>query len=39
MKTNNIKACWAAGIPVLNGWLSIASAFSAEIMANRVTTR
>ncbi|MFZ2611659.1 MAG: aldolase/citrate lyase family protein, partial [Raoultella planticola] len=35
MKTNNIKACWAAGIPVLNGWLSIASAFSAEIMAEQ----
>jgi 4-hydroxy-2-oxoheptanedioate aldolase len=33
MKRNRIKALWAEGKPVLNGWLSIASAFSAEIMA------
>ncbi len=33
MKHNQLKAQWRAGKPVLNGWLSIASSFSAEIMA------
>lgn len=35
MKLNNIKSRWQAGKPVLNGWLSIANAFSAEIMAQQ----
>lgn len=30
---NPIKTRWAAGKPIINGWLSIASSFSAEIMA------
>lgn len=33
MKTNNIRQRWQDGNPVLNGWLSIASPFTAEIMA------
>jgi 4-hydroxy-2-oxoheptanedioate aldolase len=33
MKPNQIKALWAQGKPVLNGWLSIANSFTAEIMA------
>ncbi len=33
MIENRVKALWQAGKPVLNGWLSIANAFSAEIMA------
>ena len=33
MKKNKIKALWRADKPVLNGWLSIASSFTAEIMA------
>ncbi|WP_429817393.1 HpcH/HpaI aldolase family protein [Ensifer sp. B1-9] len=35
MKANNIKKIWADGGCVLNGWLSIANAFSAEIMAEQ----
>ncbi|HHD7482074.1 TPA: HpcH/HpaI aldolase/citrate lyase family protein [Klebsiella oxytoca] len=35
MKQNNIKTCWRDGRTVLNGWLSIASSFSAEIMAEQ----
>lgn len=35
MKLNNIKARWRKGQVVLNGWLSIASAFTAEIMAEQ----
>lgn len=35
MKLNNIKARWHEGQVVLNGWLSIASAFTAEIMAEQ----
>ncbi|HBV3339680.1 aldolase/citrate lyase family protein (plasmid) [Klebsiella pneumoniae] len=35
MKQNNFKACWSEGRTVLNGWLSIASSFSAEIMAEQ----
>jgi len=30
---NGVKAAWAAGKPVVNGWLAIPSAFSAEVMA------
>jgi 4-hydroxy-2-oxoheptanedioate aldolase len=30
---NGIKELWAAGKPVLNGWLSISSPFGAEILA------
>ncbi|MGA7509987.1 MAG: aldolase/citrate lyase family protein [Erwinia billingiae] len=35
MKPNNIKKCWEAGETVLNGWLSISNAFTAEIMAEQ----
>ena len=34
MIVNPIKARWAEGRPVLNGWLSIGNSFSAEIMAS-----
>jgi 4-hydroxy-2-oxoheptanedioate aldolase len=33
MLKNNIKTMWAEGRPVLNGWCSIGSSFTAEIMA------
>ncbi len=33
MTPNAIKRIWAEGRPVVNGWLSIASPFSAEVMA------
>jgi 4-hydroxy-2-oxoheptanedioate aldolase len=33
MIENRIKALWKDGKPALNGWLSIANAFTAEIMA------
>jgi 4-hydroxy-2-oxoheptanedioate aldolase len=33
MLPNGIRTAWAAGKPVINGWLSIGSPFSAEIMA------
>jgi 4-hydroxy-2-oxoheptanedioate aldolase len=33
MIKNGIRQRWASGKPVINGWLSMASAFSAEIMA------
>ncbi|MCD1266983.1 2,4-dihydroxyhept-2-ene-1,7-dioic acid aldolase [Shinella sumterensis] len=33
MIKNGVKQRWAEGKPVLNGWLSIANSFSAEIMA------
>ena len=33
MIKNSVKQRWAEGKPVLNGWLSIANSFSAEIMA------
>lgn len=33
MKTNKLKALWREGRPALNGWLSIGSAFTAEIVA------
>jgi 4-hydroxy-2-oxoheptanedioate aldolase len=33
MKPNHIKTLWSQGKPVLNGWLSVANAFTAEIMA------
>lgn len=35
MKPNGVKALWEAGKPVINGWLSIANSFSAEIMAHQ----
>ncbi|NIY49886.1 HpcH/HpaI aldolase family protein [Cedecea colo] len=35
MKMNNLKSCWNEGRTVLNGWLSIANSFSAEIMAEQ----
>ncbi len=33
MSQNNIRRLWAEGKPVLNGWLSIGNAFTAEIMS------
>ena len=33
MLPNGIRTAWAAGKPVINGWLSIGSPFTAEIMA------
>lgn len=33
MVPNGIRARWAEGKPVINGWLSMASSFAAEIMA------
>lgn len=33
MIPNRVKTLWDEGKPVLNGWLSIANSFSAEIMA------
>ena len=35
MRPNKIKSLWARGKPVLNGWLSIGNAFTAEIMAEQ----
>lgn len=35
MKLNNIKTLWAGGKPVVNGWLSMACPFTAEIMAEQ----
>lgn len=35
MIKNGIKRLWADGKPVLNGWLSIANSFSAEIMSGQ----
>jgi 4-hydroxy-2-oxoheptanedioate aldolase len=35
MKPNRIKSLWREGKPVLNGWLSIPNAFTAEIMAEQ----
>ncbi|MBM7045673.1 HpcH/HpaI aldolase/citrate lyase family protein [Rhizobium lusitanum] len=35
MKPNDIRKIWEEGRCVLNGWLSIANAFSAEIMAEQ----
>lgn len=33
MRKNRLRKLWDAGKPVINGWLSIPNAFSAEIMA------
>ena len=35
MRENTVKSIWARGGVVVNGWLSIPSAFSAEIMAHQ----
>ncbi|MEM7301799.1 MAG: aldolase/citrate lyase family protein [Pseudomonadota bacterium] len=35
MIENSIKTLWSKGKPVLNGWLSIPSGFSAEIVASQ----
>lgn len=35
MIPNAIRTAWAAGKPVINGWLSIACPFTAEIMAEQ----
>ena len=35
MVPNGIRVNWAAGKPVINGWLSMASSFGAEIMAGQ----
>jgi 4-hydroxy-2-oxoheptanedioate aldolase len=34
MKPNNIRDLWLQNKPVINGWLSIPSSFSAEVMAH-----
>ena len=33
MIKNRLKQLWAEGKPTINGWLSIGSSFTAEIMA------
>ena len=33
MRENTLKAIWKRGEAAVNGWLSIPSAFSAEVMA------
>lgn len=35
MARNPIRTAWAEGRPILNGWLSIANAFTAEIVARQ----
>ena len=35
MRENTLKTIWARGEAVVNGWLSIPSAFSAEVMAHQ----
>ena len=35
MRTNKIREKWDADEPVLNGWLTISSGFSAEVMAHQ----
>jgi 4-hydroxy-2-oxoheptanedioate aldolase len=35
MRENTLKAIWARGDAVVNGWLSIPSAFAAEVMAHQ----
>ena len=35
MRENTLKAIWTRGEAVVNGWLSIPSAFSAEVMAHQ----
>lgn len=35
MRENTVKAIWAKGGAVVNGWCSIPSAFSAEVMAHQ----
>ena len=35
MRENALKAIWARGDTVINGWLAIPSAFSAEVMAHQ----
>ncbi|HEU5321082.1 MAG TPA: aldolase/citrate lyase family protein [Methylomirabilota bacterium] len=35
MRANTLRAIWARGEAVVNGWLAIPSAFSAEVMAHQ----
>ena len=35
MRENTVKSIWAKGGVVVNGWLSIPSSFSAEVMAHQ----
>ena len=35
MRENTMRTIWAKGGTVVNGWLSIPSAFSAEVMAHQ----
>ena len=35
MRKNKLKNLWASGKPSINGWMSISSAFGAEVMANQ----
>ena len=35
MRENRLRQLWAKGQPAINGWLAIASSFSAEVMAHQ----
>jgi 4-hydroxy-2-oxoheptanedioate aldolase len=35
MRENRLRTLWGQGRPVLNGWLGVANAFSAEVMAQQ----
>ena len=35
MRANKLKEIWAKGEAVVNGWLSIPSGFSAEVMSHQ----
>ena len=35
MRKNKLKQMFKKGKPIINGWLQIPSAFSAEVMANQ----
>ena len=35
MRANKLKEIWAKGDAVVNGWLSIPSGFSAEVMSHQ----
>ena len=35
MLDNKVKQLWQQGLPVINGWLAIGNAFSAEIVASQ----
>ena len=35
VRENKLKAMWARGEPVVNGWLAIPAGFSAEVLAHQ----